>query len=499
MKADSHDGACLSMNAGHLPAGREDRQDGVHRVPAGDSLIDVVDTVDTEPARPAAPPADPVALLRSRRYVVLLVICAVLGVPIAAAAYFFLQLVAHVQKWVFTDLPSGLGFDGEPVWWPVGPLLLGGILVALAIRYLPGHGGESPAEGFHAGAGPPASRDVIGIALAALATLCFGVVLGPEGPLIALGGGLAAMVMRLNRRAPQQAVALVGAAGSFAAISTLLGSPLLGAFLLMEAAGLGGPMLGVVLLPGLLAAGIGTLIFLGLDSITGLGPVSLSIPDLPPFARPNGAEFGWALLIGVAAALVGSGIRWLALYLKPHVERQVLVTLPVIGLVVAALAIVYAEATKKGSADVLFSGQTALGPLLINASQYSVGALLLLLICKGLAYSVSLSGFRGGPVFPAMFVGATGGIALSHLPGLPAVPAAAMGIGAMCVVMLRLPLTSVLLATLLLQSDGLAVMPLVIVAVVVAHVCAARLAPRPAVTNPATAAPAPAEQPAPTS
>jgi hypothetical protein len=47
-------------------------------------------------------------------------------------------------------------------------------------------------------------------------------------------------------------------------------------------------------------------------------------------------------------------------------------------------------------------------------------------------------------------------------------------------VMLTLPLTSVLLATLLLASDGLAVMPLVIVAVVVAHVAAARIAPRPA-------------------
>ena len=63
-----------------------------------------------------------------------------------------------------------------------------------------------------------------------------------------------------------------------------------------------------------------------------------------------------------------------------------------------------------------------------------------------------------------------GGVALSHLPGLPLVAGVAMGIGAMSVVMLRLPLTSVLLASLLLASDGLAVMPLVIVSVVVAYV-----------------------------
>jgi hypothetical protein len=40
---------------------------------------------------------------------------------------------------------------------------------------------------------------------------------------------------------------------------------------------------GLVLVPGLLAAGLGSLIFLGLDSITGLGALTLTIPNLPPF------------------------------------------------------------------------------------------------------------------------------------------------------------------------------------------------------------------------
>ena len=60
------------------------------------------------------------------------------------------------------------------------------------------------------------------------------------------------------------------------------------------------------------------------------------------------------------------------------------------------------------------------------------------------------------------------------------VPAVAMGIGAMTAVLLRLPLTSVLLATLLLGSDGLATMPVVIVAVVVAFVVSAWFVPHPA-------------------
>jgi H+/Cl- antiporter ClcA len=103
-----------------------------------------------------------------------------------------------------------------------------------------------------------------------------------------------------------------------------------------------------------------------------------------------------------------------------------------------------------------------------------------LLVAKSIAYSTSLSAFRGGPIFPAMFIGGAIGVAGSHLPGLVLVPAVAMGIGAMTTVMLRLPLTATLLAVLLVSSDALAVTPLVIVAVVVAYVLTARLPQRPA-------------------
>jgi hypothetical protein len=297
-------------------------------------------------------------------------------------------------------------------------------------------------------------------------------------PLILLGGGLVLVFLKLARRdVPEQGQRVLASAGSFASISTLLGSPILGAFLIMEASGLGGPMLGVVLVPGLLAAGIGTLVFVGLDAWTGLGTFSLAIPGLPHFSRPDVAEFGWAVAIGVVAPFIGWGIRWLGRSLHTYAERQPLLVIPLAGLAVAGLAIGYAEATGKGTDDVLFSGQSALSPLIQNASTYTVGTLLVLMLCKALAYGISLGSFRGGPIFPALFIGAAGGIAMSHLPGLPLVPAVAMGLGAMSAVMLGLPLSSVLLATLLLASDGIAVTPLVIVAVVVAYVVAAWIAP----------------------
>jgi H+/Cl- antiporter ClcA len=436
-------------------------------------------------------PVDPATLLRSRSYVGLLVLAAILGVPVSAVAYGFLALVSYLQKELFTHLPHGLGFSTEPVWWPLPLLVIGGVLAGLAIQYLPGRGGPSPADGFKLH-GPPTPVQLPGVILAALATLIFGAVLGPEMPLILIGGGLAAMSVRLARRpVPDRARAVVASAGSFAAISTLLGSPLVGAFLLMEASGLGGPTLSLVLLPGLLAAGVGTLIFIGLDAWTGLGTFSLAIPGVPHFGRPDIAEFGWALVIGLAAALVGTAIAWLGRRLHGYADRQVLITTPLAGLAVAGLAIGYAEATGKSTSDVLFSGQSGLPSLVQHAAAYTVGALLLLVLCKGLAYAASLGSFRGGPTFPALFIGAAGGIAMSHLPGLPLVPALAMGIGAMSAVMLTLPLTSVLLAAILLPSDALAVTPLVIVAVVVAYVVRARLQPAAAPqAAPASEAPA---------
>ena len=152
----------------------------------------------------------------------------------------------------------------------------------------------------------------------------------------------------------------------------------------------------------------------------------------------------------------------------------------VTGLVVAGAAVGFAELTHKSAQNVLYSGQSSLPGLVLHASTWTVGALVALMVAKSVAYSASLSSFRGGPIFPAMFIGGALGVAGSHLPGMVLVPAVAMGIGAMTTVMLRLPLTSTLLAVLLVGSDALTVTPLVIMAVVVAYVLTARLPQTPA-------------------
>jgi H+/Cl- antiporter ClcA len=439
---------------------------------------------DAHAASPTPATPTPLELLRSRSYVVVLVFGAIIGVPVAAAAYFFLKGVGEVQQYLFDTLPGDLGFDGQPVWWPVPLLALSGLLVALTIRYLPGTGGHKPAEGFKS-SGPVPPIELPGIVVAAFATLSLGAVLGPEAPLIAMGSGLGVLAVHLVKRdAPEMAATVIGAAGSFAAISTLLGSPLPAAFLMMEVAGIGGAALGVVLAPGLLAAGIGSLIFIGLDNWTGFGTFALTIPHIPAAGSPGVSEFLWAIVIGVVAAILSLGIKRLALLLQPIVERWMLVLTPVVGVAIGLVVLIFVEVTGRSSAEVLFSGQDQLPGLIEGAGGWTVGALLMVVLCKGLAYSLSLSSFRGGPIFPSMFIGAAGGIALSHLPGLPMIAGAAMGIGAMMVAMLGLPLSSVLIVSVLLEADGLTLMPLVIVAVVVSYVVSARLAPPPASVAP---------------
>ncbi len=144
--------------------------------------------------------------------------------------------------------------------------------------------------------------------------------------------------------------------------------------------------------------------------------------------------------------------------------------LPVVAVIVAGLAIVYTQVSGKSIDFVLFDGQAQLPGLVAQAGAWSIGTVVLLLVCKGIAYSLSLGSFRGGPTFPAIFLGAAAGILASHLPGFPEGAAVAVGIGAAVVAVLRLPLASVLLATLLTTKAGGAVEPLIVVGVVVAYV-----------------------------
>ena len=418
----------------------------------------------------SAEPIDPAALIRSREYIGLLVVAGIIGIVVSVVGWLFLEVVTGLQDWVYRELPRALGFDVTPAWWAIPVLTLAGIPVAYAIARLAGHGGHRPAAGLGGAAIEPI--ELPGVMLAAIAGIGLGVVLGPEAPLLALGSGLGMLTIRSIRRGvPNRVVLVASAAGSFAALSTIFGNPIIGAVIIIEAAGLAGPTLPLVLLPGLLAAGIGSIVFLGLGALSGLSSAAyalgpLGLPASPGLTVP---EFLWTIAFAAALAIIGRAIMEIAWDVERVVTRRPFLGVPLAGLAVGVLAMAFALATGETPLPVIGSGQEAMGPLVQSAATLSSGTVGFLFIFKALAWAVSLGAFRGGPIFPGMFVGLVGGLGVAMVLGLPVTPAVAVGMAAMVVSILRLPLSAVIL-TMVVTQAGLESSPLIILSVVVAYI-----------------------------
>jgi H+/Cl- antiporter ClcA len=441
--------------------------------------------------------ASPATMLLSRAYLVLLVIAALVGLVVSLAAWCFLELVYQIQREVFHHLPSALGYShGAPLWWSLPVLAIAGLIVAFAIARLPGEGGHIPARGLQVGGGLTLPVTLPGIMLAGLASIGLGTVVGPEAPLIALGAGLAVATVGLARRpVPDQALLVVAAAGSFAAMSLIFDSPIVAAIILIEATGLGGDQLPIVLLPGLIAAGIGALVSIGMGSFTGLSSsaYALGALPLPEFVRPDLGQFAWTIALALAIALVAHAVMRGGLAVNGVARKRLFLALPVGGLAVSGLAIAFSKSAGKSVEEVLFSGQDQLPGLISQAGTWSLSALALLIVFKGLAYAVSLGSFRGGPTFPALFLGAAAGIMSSRLPDFPITAAVAVGMGCAFVSILRLPLSAVVIASLLTSKSGAGAEPLVIIGVVVTYLATLALS-RGQASAPVAHAPAAAEE-----
>jgi hypothetical protein len=176
------------------------------------------------------------------------------------------------------------------------------------------------------------------------------------------------------------------------------------------------------------------------------------------------------------------------------VSRRTVVHTACCALAAGVCAAVYALAVGRSPADVASSGQAVLAQLAKDPHAWSVGALVAVLLCKGTAYALCLGSLRGGPTFPALFLGAAVGVLLAPLPGLGVVPGMAGGMAAASVAALRLPVSSVVLVALLLGS--VAMTPVVILAAVVGFVTVELLPPGRAVPPVGKPAVPPAGRPA---
>jgi H+/Cl- antiporter ClcA len=188
----------------------------------------------------------------------------------------------------------------------------------------------------------------------------------------------------------------------------------------------------------------------------------LQVPSLPPYEGVNVGDLVLAIAVGIVAALILAGVRELGCRLE---DQQPRVGMPVMllagGLAVGGLALA-GQALGADSQDVLFSGQASLG---VVTSASTVSVVLVLLATKALAYAVSLgSGFRGGPILPAIFVG----VALASVPvvalGSSPTWAIAVGSAAGMAAQTRLLISPLLLASLLVGPAGADTIPAAVLA-----------------------------------
>lgn len=401
----------------------------------------------TTPAQPAE--------LGGRAYLRLVGLGALIGIPAALLAAGFLALVRELQDVLWDDLPEALGQTSPPWYLVVGLPVVGAALVLVARSRLPGDGGHPPLDGLSATPTLPAAGP--GIALAALGTLAFGSVLGPEAPLIALGSVVGVALSR-HLQLGERENAVLSTAGSFSAVAALFGGPLVAGLLLMEAGlGMGAGLL-PVLLPGLVAAACGYVIFLGLGDWGGLGTTSLAVPDLPAYEGTSVEDLLVGLVVGVAAGVLIQAVRWAAGRLDGLGSRRLgMPALLLAGGLTVGLIAQTADLLGADSQDVLFSGQQSVPALLAEGS---LAVVALLLAAKALGYAVSMgAGFRGGPVFPAIFLGVALATLAVHLLDVSPTLAVAVGTAGGMAAMTRLLLAPLVFAGLLVGTSGADAVP----------------------------------------
>ncbi|WP_457208799.1 chloride channel protein, partial [Nocardioides sp. P5_C9_2] len=249
------------------------------------------------------------------------------------------------------------------------------------------------------------------------------------------------------------------------------GNPLVASVLMLEIVGFAGRQVLLVLLPCIVASGLGDLIFTGMGSWSGIDVPSLTIPGLPA-ATVDAGDLLWVVPVAVLIAAGMHLLRRLGLRTARAVSRHTIATTTVAGLLVGACASAYALMTDRTPLDVLESGQTSLSALVTSPDSWSATTLALLVVLKGAGYGLSLGAFRGGPTFPAVFLGAAIGVLVAPLPGLGTTAGIAIGMAAATSAVLRLPITSVILVVLLLGSEASSQIPIVMLAAVVALVSA---------------------------
>lgn len=332
------------------------------------------------------------------------VVSAILGLTIGLLTDLFIRSLQTVEKFVWTS--DSLKTAQDKPWLVIAASLVAGILMGVCVKYFgtndDGIGFDSVMVAFKKD-GALGIKQLKRVVVNTFPGLVTGASIGPESPLVTLGGFCGYAIAKWLKVSKQQLMAFVAIAlGGSTGI--LVDSPVAGPILFAEQPPTENANANRLLVfTSMVAASIG----FGLYYLLG-APLLKGKELVPSYSGFKFVHLFYALFVGVIGVAIGYLMKYLILNIR-HISRT-RVTNPifrgaVVGMIVGGLAAAFPL--------IMFDGSAQLGYLVSHVTQYSIIMLLALGLVRLISTSVALGGgYQGGNIFPTIFIAGAIGLAI---------------------------------------------------------------------------------------
>lgn len=344
---------------------------------------------------------------RARTMLLLSLPALILGVASSLILLVIMKFASILQSILWQRLPGSLGIAADSPVWIMLTLTLTGVMVGLVIRYSTGHAGPDPATEPLIGA-PISPAALPGLIVALVLGLAGGVSLGPEHPVMAVNIALAVALGR--RFFPRISVLDWTILASAGTIGSLFGTPVAAALIFSQTlSGSNDTPLWDRLFAPLMAAAAGSL--------------TTSLFFHPHFSLPV-AHYTQMRIVdifsGAVVAAIAIAVGMIAVWCLPrlhallHRLKNPVLLLGVGGFLLGILGVV-------GGPLTLFKGLDEMQQMAFSQTLGTTDFFMLAVIKLAALVIAAASGFRGGRIFPAVFIGVALGLMLhAHVEAVPA-------------------------------------------------------------------------------
>ncbi|HEM6718325.1 MULTISPECIES: ion channel protein [Citrobacter] len=344
---------------------------------------------------------------RARTMLLLSLPALIIGIASSLVLIAVMKVASVLQRLLWEQIPIGLGIAHDSPVWIIGMLTFTGIMVGLVIRYSPGHAGPDPATEPLIGA-PMNPVALPGLLIALILGLAGGVSLGPEHPIMAVNIALAVAIgARLFPRIGALDWTILASAGT---IGALFGTPVAAALIFSQTLNSSDdtPLWDRLFAP-LMAAAAGSL--------------TTSLFFHPHFSLPIAHYTQMRLsdiFSGAVVAAIAIAAGMVAVWCLPRLHSLVhrlknpVLILGIGGFMLGILGVL-------GGPLTLFKGLDEMQQLAFSQTLGATDYFMLAIVKLGALVIAAACGFRGGRIFPAVFVGVALGLMLhAHVEAVPA-------------------------------------------------------------------------------